>query len=213
MEKLLGRLDINSLITAANDGVYCGAECKRKQKETELREKANKASINMQNAPEKYEEAQAEYIKFLHGDDKYDNYKLDNDKKKFLNSIQEQMREINKNSDTLSEIGKNNKHLNNTVLILENSIKGENEKIGELVRSLDALKGKVNTTRQKTHYEGENNKYINNVFRINDIIFYILLVLSIIVYYYRFGRPTMKMAGVFVLLYVYNLSVNYYSLS
>lgn len=209
----MGRLDINSLITAANDGVYCGAECKRKQKETELREKANKASINMQNAPEKYEEAQAEYIKFLHGDDKYDNYKLDNDKKKFLNSIQEQMREINKNSDTLSEIGKNNKHLNNTVLILENSIKGENEKIGELVRSLDALKGKVNTTRQKTHYEGENNKYINNVFRINDIIFYILLVLSIIVYYYRFGRPTMKMAGVFVLLYVYNLSVNYYSLS
>lgn len=209
----MGRLDINSLITAANDGVYCGAECKRKQKETELREKANKASINMQNAPEKYEEAQAEYIKFLHGDDKYDNYKLDNDKKKFLNSIQEQMREINKNSDTLSEIGKNNKHLNNTVLILENSIKGENEKIGELVRSLDALKGKVNTTRQKTHYEGENNKYINNVFRINDIIFYILLVLSIIVYYYRFGRPTMKMAGVFVLLYVYNLSVNYYTLS
>lgn len=213
MEKLLGRLDINSLITAANDGVYCGAECKRKQKETELREKANKASINMQNAPEKYEEAQAEYIKFLHGDDKYDNYKLDNDKKKFLNSIQEQMREINKNSDTLSEIGKNNKHLNNTVLILENSIKGENEKIDELVRSLDALKGKVNTTRQKTHYEGENNKYINNVFRINDVIFYILLVLSIIVYYYRFGRPTMKMAGVFVLLYVYNLSVNYYTLS
>lgn len=213
MEKLLGRLDINSLITAANDGVYCGAECKRKQKETELREKANKASINMQNAPEKYEEAQAEYIKFLHGDDKYDNYKLDNDKKKFLNSIQEQMREINKNSDTLSEIGKNNKHLNNTVLILENSIKGENEKIDELVRSLDALKGKVNTTRQKTHYEGDNNKYINNVFRINDVIFYILLVLSIIVYYYRFGRPTMKMAGVFVLLYVYNLSVNYYTLS
>lgn len=213
MEKLLERLDINSLIKSANDGVYCGTECKKKQKETELREKVNKASINMKNAPEKYEKAQAEYIKFLHGDDKYDNYKLDNDKKKFLNSIQEQMREINKNSDTLSEIGKNNKHLNNTVRVLENSINDENEKIDALVRSLDALKSKVNTTRQKTHYEGENNKYINKVFKINNIIFYILLVLSIVVYYYRFGRPTMKMAGVFVLLYVYSLFVDYYTLS
>lgn len=213
MEKLLERLDINSLIKSANNGTYCGTECKMKQKETELRENVNKAAINMKTSPEKYEEAQAEYIRFLHGDAKYDEYKFENDKKEFLKSIQEQTREINKNSDTLTEIGKNNKYLINTTRILENNIKDENEKINDLVRSLDALKSKIDTTRQKTTYEGENNKYIRSVFKINNVMFYILLVLSVVIYYYRFGRPTVKMGGVLMLVFIYNLVVDYYTLS
>jgi transcriptional regulator with XRE-family HTH domain len=212
MEKILERLDINNLIQSANDGVYCGTECKKKQKETELREKVNKAALNVKNAPEDYEKAQAEYFKFLHGTAKYEEYKNENDKKMFLRGIQTQLKEINRNSGVLKEIEKNNGVLKNTLSILENNITNENEKIKTLENTLDTLKIKIDTTKQKTKYEGENTKLVERIYRFNNYMFYILFVLSLFIYYFKFGWPTVKMSVVFFTLFIYNSLVNYYTI-
>lgn len=212
MEKILERLDINNLIQSANDGVYCGTECKKKQKETELREKVNKTALNVKNAPEEYEKAQADYFTFLHGETKYEEYKNENDKRTFLKSIQIPLKEIHRNSNELKDIEKNNGVLKNTASILENNIIDENEKIKILENTLDTLRIKIDTTKQKTKYEGENKKLIDRIYRFNNYLFYILFVLSLFIYYFKFGVPTVKMSVVFFTIFIYNSVVNYYTI-
>lgn len=212
MEKILERLNINNLIQSANDGVYCGTECKKKQKETELREKVNKTALNVKNAPEEYEKAQSDYFTFLHGETKYEEYKNENDKKMFLKSIQIPLKEIHRNSNELKDIEKNNGVLKNTASILENNIIDENEKIKILENTLDTLRIKIDTTKQKTKYEGENKKLIDRIYRFNNYLFYILFVLSLFIYYFKFGVPTVKMSVVFFTIFIYNSVVNYYTI-
>lgn len=213
MNKLLERLDINSLITSANNGVYCGEECKQKQKETELREKVNKAALNAKNAPEEYEKAQGDYIKFLHGDTKFNEYEDENKKRKFFDKIKPQLKEIKENSNELEDIKKNNKYLNHTIHILENNINDENDKITELEDKLDKVKKNLDTTKQKTKYESDNQSFLNNVFNINNYLVYILFFLSIVVYYFKFGLPSLKMSFVFLIVFIYNILVDYYTIS
>lgn len=213
MEKLLQRLDINNLIKSANDGAYCGTECQKKKKETQLRENVNKAALNIKNAPDEYEKAQAEYIRFLHGDEKYEEYEHKIDVKKFMKEIKTPLNSITTNMGELKEIDRNNQYLNKTIQILENNVIDETEKVKEARAQLDTLKLKVDTTRQKTKYENDNQLFLNNIYKYNNFIFYVLFVLSIIAYYSKFGMPSFKMSVVFVLVFLYSFVVDYFTIS
>jgi chromosome segregation ATPase len=212
MNKLLERLDINSLIASANNSVYCGEECRKKKKEVELREKMNKAALNAKNAPEEYEKAQGEYIRFLHGDTKFNEYEHSLEKRRFYDKIKQQMTEIQYNSNELEDIKKNNKYLNHTINILENNMNDEDAKILQYEEKLDKIKKELNTTKQKTNYENDNQQLLNNVFKINNYLFYILLIISFIVYYFKFGLPTTKMIVIFIAIFIYGYIVDYYTI-
>lgn len=213
MDKILERLDIETLIKSVNNGVYCGTECQKKKEETRLRERVNKTALNVEKAPEEYENAQAEYIKFIHGDERYEVYKDKIAQDKIMKTLKPSLNDIKKNLNTLNEIKRNNKYLNQTVHILENNTKNENEKISEATHALNTLETNVNTTKQKTKYQHENKKFLKSVYSFNNVLFYILYVLSVFFYYYRFGIPTIKMTIVFSILLLYNFAVDRYTIT
>lgn len=212
MDKILERLDIETLIKSVNNGVYCGAECQKKKEETRLREKVNKTALNVKTAPEKYENAQANYIKFIHGDERYEVYKDKIAQDKIMKTLKPSLNDIKKNLNTLNEIKRNNKYLNQTVHILENNTKNENEKINNATRELNDLETNVNTTKQKTKYQHENQTFLKSVYSFNNVLFYILYVVSVLFYYSRFGIPTIKMTIVFSILLLYNFAVDRYTI-
>lgn len=209
MDKLLERLDINNLIKNANDGVYCGVECKKKQTETTLRENVNKAALNVKNAPEEYEKAQLDYIKFMHGEEKYNDYKNKSENDAFMKSVLAPLSDIKHNMVELNNVVENNKHLNNTVEILNTAIDDEKKKIDVVDKKLSNSKETVTITRQKTNYENDNTSFLKRLYGYSNLIVYFLFVLSLLVYYLKVGIPTFNIIVGVILLIIINYIIDY----
>jgi hypothetical protein len=215
MEQILSNLnniDFDNLIKSANDGAHCGVDCKKKQKETQLRNNLNKAENNMKNAPEEYEKAQEEYLLFTGGENKATEYKKNKNRKRIENELKVPLETINKTLVELEDIKKNNKYLKQTIYILEDNLKDENSKINDLQIKLDDIKSTVDTTSQKNKYEYEYQNVLNRIYKYNNYLFYILYVVSILVYFLKFGVPSYKAAIVFFAIFIYNIVVDYFTI-
>jgi len=187
MDKLLQGVDFNALINSANNQLYCGEECQKKKKENTLREKVNKAALAIKNAPLDYEKAQEKYIKFLHGEAYYTDYKDNLDKTSFIKEIRQPINHIKATLSQIDEVGRNNKYLNKTISILEENIQNEYDKITNIERVLDNTQLELDTTKQKNVYDNNNTSFLKNIHYYISVIYYCLLIVLVIVVYRRRG--------------------------
>lgn len=213
MEDILNKIDFNSLINAANNNLYCDAECQRKKKETELREKLNRAALTIEKAPENYNKVKKEYIEFIHGTNYYNEYKIEEDTRDFSKSINPFLNELKLKHNELREIEKNKKNIYKTITILEKTKKETSDELNKVTTKLDKIETTVNTTKKREVYENENKISLMSFLKINTVFFYGIIILSIL--YYLFSKKTvtlLRFIGIVCVIVFYGFIVDYYTI-
>lgn len=212
MNDILEKIDFNGLINAANNSLYCDAECQRKKRETQLRERMNRAALLIEKAPENYEKAKKEYIEFLHGTNYYNEYKITEDTREFRESIRPLLKELNSRHEELREVAKNKQQLSKTQEILKNNKNKITHELGKINGKLEKIETTVETTKKREFYENDNKNHLKLFLRINNFIFYFLIVISVLYYYYVKNKISAFFIGVIISIVIYGLIVDYYTI-
>lgn len=190
--------DFNSWIEKATEAISCGPECQKEKTEGELEEKYLDAKLNAMNAKYNIENAQKNYMVFVHGEDKYNQFKT--------NQLRMQGKKISafitnkfkKEIDyTLENLESYNSLSNNFRHMIDLYLKYKKENI-KLEKELKDKTSDIITNDRKTYYEDQGTNTLHFFYLVFLIIYYIGVVVYLIS---LFIYPSQRSIGINIVIF------------
>lgn len=187
------QFDFNSWIEKATEAISCDAECQKEKTAKELEQKYLDARLRVANASNNIETAQKNYMVFVHGEDKYNEFKrkqLTLQGKKIAtfitNKFNEELQFTKENLDSYDSLSTNFRHM------IDLYLKYKKENI-ELEKELKDKTSDIITNDRKTYYEDQGTNTLHFFYLIFMIIYYIGVVVYLIS---LFIYPSQRSIGV-----------------
>jgi hypothetical protein len=180
----------NSLVTTVKNKLTCNAACQKEKQEKKLKQKLDKSEVNLLSAPNKFKDAQKNYITFSQGELAY-NELLDKQliekaniiTTEFQDSFNEISNKINTQVDTYNGILINF----NNIVDLYLKYKKENT---QLIKELKNTNGDIVTNDRKTFYQEEQIQHLNFYYYKIILIIYIVCVVCFAIFSFIYPSKT-----------------------
>lgn len=173
------RFNFNSWIEKATQAITCGPECQREKTAKELEQKYLDAKLNAAKAPYNIENAQKNYMVFVDGEDKYNEFKT----KELTERAKKISLFINKNFNeeidfTMESLHSYDSLSNNFRHMIDLYLKYKRENI-KLQKELKDKTSDIITNDRKTYYEDQSTNTLHFFY----LIFLIIYFLGVSVYF------------------------------
>lgn len=201
---LKNNFDFNSWIEKATEAISCGPECQKEKTANELQQKYLDAKLNAAKAPYNIETSQKNYMVYVHGEDKYNEFKtrqLTHRAKRIsafiVNNFKQEINSTTESLDTYNSLSINFRHMIDLYL----KYKRENMK---LERELKEKTSDIITNDRKTYYEDQGTNTLHFFYLVFLIIYYIgVLVYLISLFIYPSQKSIMINIAIFISMVVY----------
>lgn len=172
-------MDINALISLANENIICGPECKKNEKSENLKKIYNDAKKNLINAPNKFNIAEKNYLIDSNGEDEYNNI-MKNRKFKTINMMNKKL--LEKHNQFVSDINGYLNHYNTNYVYynrMDDIHKFSLKENKNYKQGINDYKSKMNVNNRKVFYEDKEMEHLHFI-RIILLIIYFVVLFSIL---------------------------------